>query len=50
MPKSNTPYSTKLPSRGALKQLDKTKRTINDYAKATPVTAATPPVTKLIRR
>lgn len=50
MPKSNTPYSTKLPARGAMKVLNQSKRTINDYAKATPVTAATPPITKQIRR
>jgi hypothetical protein len=37
MPSKPTKFSTKLPSRGALNAIGKTKMTINDYAKFTPV-------------
>jgi hypothetical protein len=52
MPKSNTPFSTKLPARGALKALDQSKRTIVDYAKKTPIvsTATQSPVTEMIKK
>jgi hypothetical protein len=53
MPRSNADvYSKKLPARSALRALDRTKRTINDYAKATPIVSKTTqsPIAEMLKQ
>jgi hypothetical protein len=42
--------STILPSRSGLQALTKSEKTINDYSKATPVTAETPNLIQNLRQ